>query len=218
MTDSDKATVFVIDDDASVRRSLRRLLRISGYAVEEFASADDFLRREKPSGTGCVILDVRMPRMSGPQLFDHMARAGYSLPVVFLTAHGDVPTGIHAMKDGAVDFLLKPVDDNSLLQAIRDAVGRHSASQAAAKEAASIQARVERLSGREREVMAHVVRGEPNKSIAMDLRISEKTVKVHRHRVMEKMEAGSLAELVRLADAAAPLTSRARAPVRRRRD
>jgi len=202
MADTEQATVFVIDDDASVRRSLRRLLQLSGYAVEEFASAGDFLRREKPPGTGCVILDVRMPNMTGPQLFDQMTRIGYSLPVVFLTAHGDVPTGVHVMKDGAVDFLLKPVDADSLLHAIREAVRRHSASLAAEKESATLQGRLDRLSRREREVMEHVVRGDPNKRIAADLGISEKTVKVHRHRVMEKMEAGSLAELVRLADAA----------------
>ncbi len=202
MADGEKATVFVIDDDASVRRSLRRLLRLSGYAVEDFGSAAEFLRREKPAGAGCVILDVRMPHMSGPQLFDEFARSGYKLPVIFLTAHGDVPTSVHAMKDGAVDFLLKPVDAETLLQAVRDAVARQSASRAAEKAGAAIEALLERLSRREREVMERVVRGEPNKRIAAELGISEKTVKVHRHRVMEKMEAGSLAELVRLADAA----------------
>ena len=200
MEDVEKVTVFVIDDDTSVRRSLRRLLRLSGFAVEEFASAADFLRREKPTGAGCIILDVRMPHMSGPQLFDEIARSGYSLPVVFLTAHGDVPTSVHAMKDGAVDFLLKPVDADALLRAVRDAIAREAASRKAAKECATIGARVERLSRREREVMERVVRGEPNKRIAAELGISEKTVKVHRHRVMEKMEAGSLPELVRLAD------------------
>ncbi len=201
MGDGEKATIFVIDDDASVRRSLRRLLRLSGYAVEDFASASDFLRREKPTGAGCVVLDVRMPRMSGPQLFDEIARGGYSLPVIFLTAHGDVPTSVHAMKDGAVDFLLKPVDADALLHAVEDAIARQASSRAAARECAAIEARLGRLSRREREVMERVVRGEPNKRIAAELGISEKTVKVHRHRVMEKMEAGSLAELVRLADA-----------------
>lgn len=217
MADTEQVTVFVIDDDASVRRSLRRLLRLSGYAVEEFASAADFLGREKPSGAGCVVLDVRMPHMSGPQLFDEMARGGYSLPVVFLTAHGDVPTSVHAMKDGAVDFLLKPVDADSLLTAIRSAIARHGAALAAEKQSAVIHARLGKLSRREREVMEHVVRGEPNKRIATELGISEKTVKVHRHRVMEKMEAGSLAELVRLADAASQVTSRDHAPRGRRR-
>lgn len=218
MADTEEATVFVIDDDASVRRSLRRLLRLSGYAVEEFASADDFLRREKPSGTGCVVLDIRMPHMTGPQLFDRMAGLGYSLPVIFLTAHGDIPTSVHAMKDGAVDFLVKPVDADSLLRAIRDGIARHSTSLAAEKESAAVRARLGRLSRREREVMEHVVRGEPNKRIATDLGISEKTVKVHRHRVMEKMEAGSLAELVRLADAASPRPAGERARPGRRHE
>ena len=199
---TEQPTVFVIDDDASMRRSLKRLLRLSGYAVEEFASAVDFLQREKPSGTGCVILDVRMPRMTGTALFDRMTEFGYSLPVIFLTGHADVPTSVHAMKDGAVDFLLKPVDAEQLLPAIQDAIRRHSQRQAHEKSSAAIHERLATLSRREREVMDHVVRGDPNKRIAADLGISEKTVKVHRHRVMEKMQAGSLAELVRLADAA----------------
>jgi FixJ family two-component response regulator len=201
MTDPETATVFVIDDDSSVRRSLRRLLQHSGYVVEEFASAEDFLRREEPCGTGCVILDVRMPRMTGPQLFHQMTVSGSSLPVIFLTAHGDVPTGVGAMKDGAVDFLLKPVDSETLLGAIRVAIERHAARRVSDIEAASVHARLATLSRREREVMEHVVQGEPNKLIASSLGISEKTVKVHRHQVMEKMQAGSLAELVRLADA-----------------
>lgn len=199
MGDSQRATVFVIDDDASVRRGLRRLLKLSGYAVEEFATAEEFLRRVTPSERGCAILDVRMPRMTGPQLFERMNRSGSSLPVIFLTAHGDVPTSVHAMKDGAVDFLLKPVDADSLLPAVRDAIRRQDSALASEREIGAIEARLERLSRREREVMEHVVRGDPNKRIASDLGISEKTVKVHRHRVMEKMEAGSLAELVRLA-------------------
>jgi len=217
MAGTKKATVFVVDDDASMRRSLRRLLQLSGYAVEEFASAGDFLQREKPSGTGCLLLDVRMPRMNGPELFDRMAQSGYSLPVIFLTGHGDVPTSVHAMKDGAVDFLLKPVDAEVLLPAIRDALDRHAARQAQETSKAAIHARLSALSPREREVMEHVVRGEPNKLIAASLGISEKTVKVHRHRVMEKMDAGSLADLVRLADAAASRASEGRARPRRGR-
>jgi RNA polymerase sigma factor (sigma-70 family) len=218
MMDAKQAMVFVIDDDASVRRSLRRLLRSSGYVVEEFASAGDFLQREKLSGTGCVVLDVRMPQMTGPELFDRMARSGYRLPVVFLTGHGDVPTSVHAMKDGAVDFLLKPVDADSLLHAIQDAIGRHAAQRGLEEESTAIHARLNRLSRREREVMEHVVRGQPNKLIAADLGISEKTVKVHRHRVMEKMGAGSLAELVRLADGPSPRATGDSAPPGKRRE
>ena len=204
----------MVDDDPSVRRGLRRLLRCAGYAVEEFASAAAFLERPDPSGTGCVILDVRMPRLSGPELFDRMVRSGSSLPVIFLTAHGDVPTGVRAMKEGAVDFLLKPVDDETLLRAVREAVARHAARRAREKEQEEVHGRLERLSPRERQVMADVVRGHPNKLIAADLGISEKTVKVHRHRVMEKTGAGSVAELVRLADAdaARPASSKSAIP------
>src|SRR5512139_3080119 len=218
MGDASNETVYVIDDDASVRRSLQRLLRSSGYLVEGFASAGEFLERHRPAGAGCVLLDVRMPGMSGPELFERLARGGESLPVIFLTAHGDVPTSVHAMKGGAVDFLLKPVDADSLLRAVDEAIRRHAAELARAEESSSIRARLGRLSPREREVLEHVVRGEPNKHIAAQLGISEKTVKVHRHRVMQKMEAGSLAELVRLADAAISRAADVRAtPARRRR-
>jgi FixJ family two-component response regulator len=205
------ATVFVVDDDPSVRRSLKRLLRSSGFVVEDFASANDFLRIDPASGPGCVILDVRMPHVTGPELFERMARSGSTLPVIFLTAHGDVPTSVRAMKGGAVDFLLKPADGNTLLAAIRAAILGHVAGLAVARERAAVGSRMNRLSPREREVMELVVRGEPNKRIAVELRISEKTVKVHRHRVMEKMEAGSLADLVRLAGAM-PTAPRAAAP------
>jgi len=195
------ATVFVVDDDASVRRSLKRLLRASGFVVEEFASASDFLNTARASGPGCVVLDVRMPNLTGPELFDRMARTGCALPVIFLTAHGDVATSVRAMKGGAVDFLLKPVDGNALLDAIGSAIRRHVSGIAAASRLEVLGSRLKRLSPREREVMALVVKGEPNKRIAVELSISEKTVKVHRHRVMEKMEAASLADLVRLAGA-----------------
>jgi FixJ family two-component response regulator len=194
-------TVFVVDDDASVRRSLKRLLTAEGYAVEAFPRAAEFLRWPAPSGPACVVLDVRLPGMSGPELFDRMAESGLSMPVVFLTGHGDVHTGIHAMKGGAVDFLLKPVDGAVLRKAVRDALARHAARLAQAREQESIRVRLSGLSPRERQVLADVVRGLPNKLTAADLGISEKTVKVHRHRIMAKTGAGSLAELVRLVDA-----------------
>jgi FixJ family two-component response regulator len=197
------ATVYVVDDDASVRRSLRRLLRSSGYLVEDFASAEEFLNRGIADGAGCVLLDVRMPRMSGVDLFERMRRVGIRLPVIFLTAHGDVPTSVDAIKHGAVDFLLKPVDAEHLRRSLDEAIRVSVARREAENGAAHVIARVERLSAREREVMEHVVQGEPNKCIATSLGISEKTVKVHRHRVMQKMEARSLAELVRLADSLA---------------
>jgi FixJ family two-component response regulator len=193
-------TVFVVDDDMAVRRGLARLIRSVGLNVETHSSATEFLEKPPSSGAGCVVLDVRMPGMTGPELFEQMSEKGLSLPVVFLTGHGDVPTGVRAMKKGAVDFLLKPVDDEVLLAAIRQAVARHASELARDQERQGIQKRLLRLSAREREVMEHVIRGQLNKQIAADLGISEKTIKVHRGRVMAKMEVGSVAELVRLCD------------------
>ncbi len=195
-----ESTVFVIDDERSVRHALARLLRSAGHRVETFASAEEFLTREQYEGVGCLVLDLRMPGMTGAELFDRMSEKGLSLPVVFLTGHGDVSTSVRAMKKGAVDFLLKPADDEVLLQAIRQAVERHASEQAREQARQGIQARLDRLSAREREVMEWVIRGRLNKQIAADLGISEKTVKVHRGRVMAKMEVGSVAELVRLCD------------------
>jgi FixJ family two-component response regulator len=200
---SGDTTVFVIDDDPSVRKGLSRLLRSAGYAVQECSSAADFLERPAPSGTACAILDVRMPRMSGPELFHRMVQTGVSMPVIFLTGHGDVPTSVRAMKQGAVDFLLKPVDADTLLDAVKRALNSHAALRGRQTEQAAVHDRLAALSPREREVMSHVVLGSPNKVIAEQLGISEKTVKVHRHRVMEKTGARSVAELVRLADAVA---------------
>jgi RNA polymerase sigma factor (sigma-70 family) len=195
-----EATVFVIDDERSVRHALARLLRSAGHRVETFASAQEFLKREQYEGVGCLVLDVRMPGMTGPELFDRMSEKGLSMPVVFLTGHGDVPTSVRAMKKGAVDFLLKPADHEALLQTIRQAVARHASEQAREQTRQGIQARLDRLSPREREVMECVIRGRLNKQIAADLGISEKTVKVHRGRVMAKMEVASVAELVRLCE------------------
>lgn len=194
-------TVWVVDDDAGVRRSLKRLLGVAGYAVETFSSAEQLLCRPAPDGPACLVLDVRMPGMTGPQLFDRMEACGLAMPVVFLTGHGDVPTGIRAMKDGAVDFLLKPVDGAALLRAVEDAIARDAERLAQERDREAIRDRLRGLSPRERQVLADVVRGLPNKLTAADLGISEKTVKVHRHRIMTKTGASSLAELVRLVDA-----------------
>lgn len=196
--DDGQATVFVVDDDEAVRVGLARLLRSAGWKVEAFASAGAFLERSVFTGVGCVLLDVQMPGLTGPQLQDAMAERGLTLPVVFLTGHGDVPTGIRAMKRGAVDFLLKPLDDEELLAAIERAVRRHAETQVRQREQDEIATRLGRLSVREREVMDLVVRGSLNKQIAFALGIAEKTVKVHRARVMEKMEVRSVAELVHL--------------------
>jgi FixJ family two-component response regulator len=194
-------TVFVVDDDASVRKSLTRLLTAAGYAVETFASARDFLAFERPPGPGCLVLDVRMPGLTGLDLQDALASAPHRVPIVFITGHGDISMSVRAMKDGAVDFLPKPFDDADLLDAIRRAVVKDVRDLSREAGVNDIQGRVNRLTPRETEVFALVVTGMLNKQIAGALGIGEKTVKVHRARVMEKMHAGSVAELVRLADA-----------------
>jgi len=196
------ARIFIVDDDLSVRKSLLRLIRSAGWQGEAFASAQEFLARAPLSRTGCVILDVRMPGMTGTELRDLLAAQKISLPVIFLTGHGDVPTGVDAIKKGAVDFLQKPVNDEALLQAIQQAVERHAAAQIHRHELERIQARLARLTPREREVLEYVIGGCLNKQIAAQLGIGEKTVKVHRGFVMHKMEVTSVAELVRHCQAA----------------
>jgi FixJ family two-component response regulator len=192
--------VFVVDDDPSVRKSLTRLIGSAGHAVEAFASAREFLARERYPGPCCLVLDVRMPGLTGLDLQEALASAGRRMSIVFITGHGDVPMSVKAMKGGAVDFLTKPVDDKNLLAAIERCVARDVRDLGAEARVAKIQERVQMLTPREAEVFALVVTGMLNKQIAFELGISEKTVKVHRARVMEKMGAGSVAELVRLAD------------------
>jgi len=196
------ATVFVVDDDPSVRKGLLRLIRSAGWQGEAFASAQEFLAQAALSRAGCVVLDVRMPGMTGPELRDLMAAQGISLPVIFLTGHGDIHTGVDAMKKGAVDFLQKPVDDEVLLQAIQQALERHAAAQIYRQELERIQACLLSLTPREREVMEYVIGGWLNKQIAAELAISEKTVKIHRGCVMHKMDVHSVAELVRQCETA----------------
>jgi FixJ family two-component response regulator len=203
------ATIFVVDDDASMRKSLLWLLRSAGWRAEAFASAEDFLARPVWPGPGCLILDVRMPHLTGPQLRDQLAAANSSLPIIFLTGHGDVSTGVDAMKKGAVDFLLKPVDDHVLLQNIQLAVERHRAARAQARQLDTIRERLARLSAREQEVMEYVIAGCLNKQIADALGIAEKTIKIHRGRVMQKMEANSVADLVHLCQTAGVAPRRA---------
>jgi FixJ family two-component response regulator len=192
--------VFLVDDDASVRRSMTRLLESAGYAVEAFASARAFLAREPSTGPCCLVLDVRMPGLTGLELQETLAAAGRRISIVFVTGHVDVPMSVRAMKGGAVDLLTKPVDAKDLLQAIQRAVAKDVWDRGQEGRVAEIQKRVETLSPRETEVFALVVTGMLNKQIASQLGIVEKTVKVHRARVMAKMRAGSVAELVRLAD------------------
>jgi FixJ family two-component response regulator len=191
-------TVFVIDDDEDVRRGLARLVRSAGWSVESHPSAQAFLGRLPYEGVGCVLLDVEMPGMSGPELQEKMLALGVSLPIVYLTGHADVPMSIHAMKNGALDILLKPAEDEQVLSAINAAVARHESIYAVNRERLEVAKRLARLSAREREVLERVISGRLNKQIAGDLGITEKTVKAHRARVMEKLETRSVAGLVRM--------------------
>ena len=196
------ATVFVVDDDDSLRRALTRVMRAAGWTAESFGSAEEFLRRLPFRGVGCVLLDVNMPGLTGPELQARLLEQGNTLPVVFVTAHGDLPTGIGAMKRGAVDFLSKPVDEATLLRTVTQALELHQQRGQHDLEIASAGERLARLSPREREVMELVVTGLLNKQIADRMQISIKTVKVHRSRVMEKMEVRSVAALVHLCELA----------------
>jgi FixJ family two-component response regulator len=200
-----RPTVFVVDDDPSVRKSLTRLVASAGYAVGAFASAGDFLTHEPFARPCCVVLDVRMPGLNGIDLQETLARSGRRIPIVFITGHGDISMSVTAMKRGAVDFLTKPFDVESLLHAIERAVTKDVKDLEEAGRTAHVRARLTRLTPRETEVFALVTTGMLNKQIAGELGITEKTVKVHRARVMEKMRAGSVAELVRLADRAGVL-------------
>lgn len=196
------ATIFIVDDDPSVRTSLSRLLRASGFEVEAFVSGEAFFAREPFDGVGCVILDLRMPGVSGTELQQRLDDGSSDLPVIFLSGHGEVPDSVRAMKQGAVDFFTKPVDEDVLLGAIALALERHAATRATRDEREAIQRRLDTLTAREREVLRHVVTGALNKQIAGHMGIAEGTVKVHRGRVMEKLGVQSVADLVRLCDAA----------------
>jgi RNA polymerase sigma factor (sigma-70 family) len=198
MTDS-AAIVFVVDDDPSVRRSLKRLIKSAGFTVESFASAQEFLGRPRPDIPGCLVLDIHMPGVNGLDLQDDLAAAEVNLPIIFLTGYGTVPASVRAMKAGALDFLEKPVDDRALVDAIHQAVERHRRARLEQAEIREIRRRLDSLSPREQEVFSLLLTGMLNKQIAFELGTTEKTIKVHRGRVMEKMQAGSMAELVRLA-------------------
>jgi FixJ family two-component response regulator len=192
--------VLVVDDDPSVRKSLSRLLESADYAVEAFASAGEFLARGPHPGPCCLVLDVKMPGLTGIQLQEMLTAAGRRMSIVFVSGHVDVPTSVKAMKAGAVDLLTKPVDVRDLIAAIRRAMTRDEHERASETRLAEVRRRVAMLTARETEVFARVVTGMLNKQIGAALGVGEKTVKVHRARVMEKMQAGSVAELVRLAD------------------
>jgi len=193
--------VFVVDDDPSVRKSLRRLLALAGYRVEEYASAREFLARPSPEGPCCLVLDVRMPGLTGIELQQTLAATGRRTSIVFVTGHVDVPTSVKAMKGGAVDLLTKPIDRSALLAAIARAVAKDAKDLNEELRIAEIRQRITMLTVREAQVFALVVTGMLNKQIASELGVGLKTIKVHRARVMAKMRASSMAELVRLADA-----------------
>lgn len=194
-----EATVFIVDDDPGVRRSLRMLMKSVGLPCETFESGQDFLEAFDPNRPGCLVLDVRMPGMSGLELQEKLAAmGGPTPPVVFMTAHGDVPMAVDAMKSGALDFIQKPFRDQEMIDRIQKALilDKQSRKSNAGKD--EILARMERLTPREREVLDLIVTGKPNKGIAFDLGVSERTVEIHRSRVMRKMEAESLASLVQM--------------------
>lgn len=195
-----EAMVFVVDDDVGTRESLKNLIRSVGLRVEAFASAQDFLRSTRPDVPGCLVLDVRLPGLSGLDLQKRMAEVELEIPIVFISGHGDIPMSVRAMKAGAVEFLTKPFRDQELLDAIQQALERDRNAREQRAEIAELRSRYRLLTPREREVMALVVTGLLNKQIAGELGTSEASVKVHRHHVMEKMRAGSLAALVRMAD------------------
>ena len=199
MKDPD-AVVFVVDDDSSIREAIESLVKLAGIRVETFGTAQEFLRNERPDLPGCIVLDVELPGLSGLDLQRELAAHGIKLPIIFITGYGDIPMSVRAMKAGALEFLTKPFRDQDLLNAIQQALERDRATRQHSREIAELRERFDVLTSREREVMSLVVAGLLNKQIGFELGISEITVKIHRGRVMNKMGAQSLAELVRMTE------------------
>jgi len=201
MADEIAAEVIIVDDDPSVQRSLKRLLTVHRLPARVYGSAQEFLEQGCPApGSGCLLLDIKMPGINGLELQAQLRQRGFRLPIVFITGHGTVPMSVEAMKQGAMDFVQKPFDSPSLIEIIRKAIARSRQHAIEQQECLDLEQRFESLSQREREVFRFVIAGFLNKQIAFELGIAEKTVKVHRARVMEKMQASSLAELVQLSE------------------
>ena len=192
--------VYVVDDDLSSRQSLEFLIKASGYKVQAFASSQEFLGFRRPEVPACLVLDVRMPGLTGLELQEELLKIGVHVPIIFMTGHGDIPMSVQAMKAGAVEFLTKPFREDEMLRAIAQAIERDRVAHGERLEMAELHRRHVQLTPREREVMASVVTGLLNKQVAAELGASEKTIKVHRGRVMQKMQAASLADLVRMAE------------------
>ena len=194
------AVIAIVDDDPSVRRGLERLIRSAGWKAETFASAQEFLDRPRSEAPSCLVLDLQLPGLSGLDLQKRMAEAGLAIPIVFLTGHGNIPASVQAMKAGAMEFLTKPVDEEDLFKAIREALERDRRTRQRHAEMRELRDRYESLTAREQEVMQQVISGLLNKQIAAELNITEDTVKFHRGHIMRKMRADSLADLVRMAE------------------
>jgi FixJ family two-component response regulator len=193
-------TVFIIDDDRGMRQAIQDLVESVGLHAESFANGQEFLNKGQPPGPSCLVLDVRLPQMSGLDFQTLLAGTGVQIPIIFITAHGDIPMSVRALKSGAVEFLTKPFRDQDLLDGIQQALQRDRATREQQAELLHVQERYHTLTGREREVMTLVVSGLLNKQIASEIGASEATVKIHRGNLMQKMAAGSLIELVRMAD------------------
>jgi FixJ family two-component response regulator len=196
---SDPCVIHVVDDDPSFRSAVVRLLRAAGYQVRAYASAGEFLDCGPFAAAGCIVLDLKMPGPSGLDLQQSMAGMGDPLPIIFLSGNGDIPASVRAMKAGAVDFLTKPIERQTLLRAVQNALDRNSAERMSRAAMRELENRYEALTAREREVLAHVISGKLNKQIGFDLGTTERTVKAHRGRIMEKLGVQSVAELVRMA-------------------
>lgn len=204
MTTEALPTVFIVDDDRGLRQAIQDLVESVGLRAESFASGEDFLRAKRMNRPSCLVLDVRLPQMSGLDFQQRLTETGIQIPIIFITAHGDIPMSVRALKSGALEFLTKPFRDQDLLDAIHQALERDRVAREQQSEIHNLQERVRTLTAREREVMNLVVSGMLNKQIASEIGTSEATVKIHRGNVMRKMKAGSVVDLVRMADKLKP--------------